>query len=358
MEPRSPFGRVRARTVGGAHKGARSDKYEPGHDLPTRPIMPGRQTVANERLGLGIDVSKDAIDYATSDGEISGQVTRTVAGLRSLVRRVRTIPLHRVVVEPTGGYERLVVATLSAEGLPVVLVQAGRARYFARATGNFAKTDAIDASVLAHMAAMAVDDLPLWQPPSEDVATLRAFVDRRRQLVSMLEAERKRLSRAAEITKDEIADVIAFVQERLASIERKLTEHLARSEELAPRMETLTQVKGVGLVTAATLLVYVPELGTLGRREVAALVGVAPINRDSGAHSGRRFIHGGRRQARRALYMAALVGIRHNEHLRTFYDRLRATGKQSKVALVACMRKLIVHLNSLLRVRDQITITA
>lgn len=314
--------------------------------------------MAGDGLGLGIDVSKKTVDYATSDGAVRGTVTRSAAGLGRMVAAVRHLPIHRVVVEASGGYERAVLETLVVAELPVVLVQPVRARHFAKALGRYPKTDAIDAAVLARMAAVAVEGVPLWKPPSEEAAGLRALVDRRRQLVTMIDSESKRLRQASAVVRDDVAELLALLRERLRKVEQRLAAQIASCDELAARAALLTEVRGIGLVTAATLLVYVPELGTLRRREVASLVGVAPVNRDSGTWSGRRFIHGGRREARQALYMATLAAIQHNEHIRPFFRRLRGRGKHGKVALVACMRKLIIHLNARLRVQPEVSTTA
>jgi transposase len=312
---------------------------------------------SDDRLGLGIDVSKATLDYATSDGEVLGKVKRTAAGMEQLLGRLAGRAVHRVVVEASGGYERLVLRALFAAELPVVQIQPLRARHFAKALGRYAKTDPIDASVLARMASFAVDEVQLWLPPSAEAAELRALVDRRQQLVRMLDAERKRLGHAADVVRPRVAAHVAYLRSEVEAMNQALDKRIATSEELRPRAERLLEVRGVGPVTAATLLVYVPELGSLNRREVASLVGVAPIARESGTWSGRRFTFGGRSEARRVLYMAALSAIRYNPHIKVFYARLRARGKHGKVALVACMRKLLVHLNARLRPRPEVATT-
>lgn len=305
--------------------------------------------VTSEKLGLGIDVAKATVDYATSDGSVSGQVPRTSAGLRRMLGALEGFVIHRAVVEASGGYERAVLDALFCAEIPVVLIQPARARHFAKALGRYAKTDSIDAAVLSTMAVFATDHCPLWSPPSAEASMLRALVDRRRQLVTMRDAERRRRHQAPAVTLAGVVSHIEYLEERIKAVEVQLEAALAELEEFRGRAGRLTSVRGVGLVTAASLLVYLPELGTLSRREVAALVGVAPIARESGNWSGQRFIFGGRGAARRVLYMATLAAIRHNPHIQAFFTRLRERGKKGKVAVVACMRKLLIHLNAELR---------
>ena len=300
-------------------------------------------------VGVGIDVSKAKVDYATSDGALQGVLLRTPEGLLNLVRELEQLDVHRVVLEASGGYERLVLEVLHAAGLPVVLIQPMRARHFARALGRRAKTDAIDALVLARMAHLAVDEHPLWRPPSESQAILRALVDRRRQLLTLIDMETKRKRGAHEVVLVGITETLSFLKAKLSEADQQIAALLSQDEELGAQAAELSQVKGVGPVTACTLLVHVPELGTLNRRQIAALLGVAPMNSDSGTKTGRRYIHGGRAQARKVLYMATLTAVRHEPHLKAVYLRLLQRGKPKKLALVACMRQLIIHLNSRMR---------
>jgi len=244
----------------------------------------------------------------------------------------------------------LVLQVLFEAGLPIVLIQPARARHFAKSIGRYAKTDAIDAEVLARMAEVAVDGVALWKPRSEAEAHLRALILRRQQLLGFLDAERKRQSAT------QCKPVLASLDESVASLKRQIRDIddqidslLKESSELRPKVEILTSVKGIGRLTAATLLTELPELGTLSRTEISALAGVAPMNRESGTWSGKRYIQGGRVRARNSLYMASLSAIQHNEHLREFFLRLVQRGKARKIALVAVMRKLLIHLNSLLR---------
>ncbi len=348
MEPVSPFGRVEARTVDWVRTEPGVTRTSPA--TASRPPNSGRGGlfVTSEKIGLGIDVAKATVDFATSDG-LAGQVPRTPRGLRRMLESLDGRPIHRAVVEASGGYERAVLGVLFGARVPVVLIQPARARHFAKALGRYAKTDAIDASVLSTMAVFATDHCPLWSPPSPEAATLRALVDRRRQLVTMRDSERRRRQQASAVTLSGIQAHIEFLQEQIQEVEVQLELALEQVEEFRGRAERLTAVRGVGLVTAASLLVYLPELGTLTRREVAALAGVAPIARESGSWSGQRFIFGGRGAARRVLYMATLAAIRHNAHIKAFFTRLRERGKKGKVAVVACMRKLLIHLNAELR---------
>lgn len=304
--------------------------------------------------GVGIDVAKAKVDVAIHGEAEVRSFAQDAAGLAALVTWLREYDIHRVVVEASGGFEIPVLHAVFDAGVPVVLIQPARGRHFAMSLGRLAKTDPLDALVLAHMAAVLVDDFPLWKPRPAEVDLLRALVDRRRQLRDMLESEQKRrkqtisellagFERVHSVLKAEMAEVLRAIQDLLGE------------EHFAHLAEVLMNVRAVGPVTTATVLAYLPELGTLGRREVASLAGVAPMNQDSGARRGKRRIQGGRPEVREALYMAALAGLVHNDHLRSHYARLVARGKPAKVALVACMRKLLIHLNSLARDAGQPT---
>jgi transposase len=301
------------------------------------------------RAGVGIDVSKHWLDVAATDVAVPWRVPNGSEGLDELAARLGQLDVHRIVLEASGGYETLALERLHAAGFAVVLVQPMRARHFARALGQYAKTDAIDAHVLARMALLAVDDAPLWEPVAEHVADLKALVDRRQQLLVLRDGETKRLRCARDIVRADLERTVAALTAQVAELERRIDAVVASNPRLAAEVELLESVRGVGRVSAATLRVVVPELGTLTRQEVAALVGVAPMNRDSGGKTGRRYIRGGRDVARHALYMAALAATRWNAVIKARYAHLVATGKKPKVALVACMRKLLIHLNSLMR---------
>ena len=303
------------------------------------------------RAGVGIDVSKDWLDVGCTDAAASWRVANSGVGLEQLVRQLQRFDVHRIVLEASGGYESAAVERLHAAGFAVVLVQPIRARHFARALGKYAKTDAIDAQVLARMALLAVDDVPLWAPVADHVADLKALVERRQQLLALRDAEKKRLRFARPIVRADVSQAVADLTARVADLDRRIDTLLASSGRLAGDVATLASVRGVGRLSAATLRVVIPELGTLTRQQVAALVGVAPINRDSGGKIGRRYIRGGRDVARHALYRAALAATRWNAVIHARYVHLVAKGKKPKVALVACMRKLLIHLNSLMRSR-------
>jgi transposase len=306
------------------------------------------------RVGVGIDVSKDWLDVATTAiAARPWRVPNAAEGLSDLVAQLGEMDVHRVVLEASGGYEGAALATLHEAGFAVVLIQPMRARHFARALGQRAKTDELDAHGLARMALLAVDAVPLWAPVADHVADLKALVERRQQLLALRDGEKKRLRFARAVVRADLERAVVVLTAQVADLERRIDELVASNDRLTAEVEVLESVRGVGRVSAATLRVVLPELGTLTRQQVAALVGVAPMNRDSGAKSGRRYIQGGRAVARQALYMAALAATRWNTVVKTRYAHLVAKGKKPKVALVACMRKLLIHLNSLMRLHLQ-----
>ena len=298
----------------------------------------------------GIDVGDETVDVACRGGGFKAKVARNASSLQEMAAQLKKSGVERVVLEASGGYEQLVLEAVYAQGLPIVMVQPARARHFAKSVGQLAKTDPIDAEMLAWMAAVAVEKTPVWQPRTPALEELRALVQRREQLVSQRDAERKRLRSARnEFVAEDLRSSIRELGERIGRLEAQLNAVTAKSEELAPKVETLKSVKGVGTITAVTLLSQIPELGRLPRNKISALVGVAPITRESGKWKGYSYTWAGRAGPRKSLYMAALVAIRHNEHLSKFYKRLVEGGKHKKVALVAVMRKLLIHLNSLAR---------
>ena len=273
------------------------------------------------------------------------------AGIRTLTERLLTEQPALIVLEATGGYELAAVGALAAAGLPVVVVNPRQVRDFARATGQLAKTDALDAGVLALFAERV-------RPPVRPVATeeqtdLAAVLARRRQLLEMLVAERNRLGqvfgRETKLVKRSLKQHIAYLERELRMTDTELGERIRKSPVWCAQDDLLRSVPGVGPVLAVTLLAEVPELGSLTRKKIAKLVGVAPLNRDSGTLRGQRTIVGGRSSVRAALYMAALVATRYNAAIRTFYQRLVAAGKPKKLALTACMRKLLTILNAILK---------
>jgi transposase len=308
-------------------------------------------------VGIGIDVSKDKVDVASTDGW-SATYVQTPEGLKELAQAVQARKPHRVVLEASGGYERGPLVALYAAGCPVVLLEPARARAFARSQRKRAKTDPIDARVLGQMALVGVEEDPLWEPLEANLAALRDLVLRRQAVLRIIDEETKRRANAPAAVLASITRVLEVVVSERRLLEKEIDALIASVVELKEKAEILEGVRGVGRTTAAVLLIAVPELGRLSRGSVASLVGLAPMNNESGTWTGKRRIQGGRVLARRALYMAALVATRHNPHIKAFYARLRAAGKPGKVALVACMRKLLVYLNNLLREHGTMRVTA
>ena len=270
-------------------------------------------------------------------------------GCAALVARLPGLEPTVIVLEATGGFEAPAAAALAAAGLPVVVVNPRQVRDFGKASGKLAKTDAISAAILAHFG--AVMRPPVRPLPDATTQALQHWLARRRQLVDMLTAEQNRLQAAPRIIRPKIQAHIGWLRRQLKSVERTLKEQIQRSPVWREQEQLLVSVPGVGPVLATTLLADVPELGRLNRKEIAALVGVAPLNRDSGTLQGRRTVWGGRAPVRAVLYMGALVASRLNPIIRTFYERLLAAGKPKKVALTACMRKLLTILNAMMKHR-------
>lgn len=302
-------------------------------------------------VNVGVDVGQAELVVAVAGIGGTWSVPNEPAGHRVLVERLRGLAPARIVLEPTGGYERLVVGALAAAGLPVIVVNARQVRDFARATGQLAKTDALDAQVLARFAAQV-------QPESRPLAdeaqqALDALMLRRRQLVEMLVAEKLRRAqatgRSCYALRKAIEKHIRFLERELRETDTDLGVLIEASPVWRKKDALLQSVPGIGAITARTLLAELPELGTLSREAIAKLVGVAPLNAESGRWRGTRHIWGGRAVVRTALYMAALAASRYNPALRVFYRRLVAKGKPKKVALIACARKLLILLNQLLR---------
>ena len=296
---------------------------------------------------VGIDVAKGWLDVAQRPGGEAWRVSSDETGVAALVERLKGVRPTLVVLEATGGLQIPAVAALAAAGLRTVVVNPRQVRQFAGATGRLAKTDAIDAQVLAQFGEAVRPEVR----PLPDAATqeLSALVNRRRQLIEMLTAEKNRLRLATEKVRPNIEAHIRWLEGELLDLEGGLGDVIRSSPVWRERDNLLRSVPGVGPVLASVLLADLPELGRLNRKEVAALVGVAPLNRDSGLFRGRRTVWGGRSQVRAALYMAALVATRFNPAIRAFYERLVAAGKPKKVALTACMRKLLTMLNAMVR---------
>jgi transposase len=303
--------------------------------------MPSTTTV------IGIDVSKAALDVAVRPSGQSWRTGNDPTGIAGLVEQAAALAPACVVLEATGGLERAATAALAAAGLPVAVVNPRQVRDFAKATGQLAKTDALDAAVLAHFAEAV---RPAVRPlPDAAARALAEAVTRRQQLVEMLTAERNRLGSLSGHWRERALAHVAWLRQELAALEAELAQLIEASPVWWARERLLRSVPGVGPAVARTLIADLPELGTLDRKRLAALVGVAPLNRDSGSFRGRRGIWGGRARVRAALYMGALVATRYNPAIAAFYQRLLTAGKPKKVALVACMHKLLRILNALLR---------
>lgn len=297
---------------------------------------------------VGIDVSKSRLDVACSEGR-SWSVANDAPGQVQLCEQLRTQGAKLVVLEATGGLERGIAAQLTAAGLELRVVNARQVRDFAKALGRLAKTDQLDAQVLVRFGqAMKLESRALV---SEQVTAMQALVARRIQLIEMITMERNRLSTAHKGVKRSHLRIIRTLEQQLAETDKDLDQGLRESGIWQEKVELLETVPGIARVTSLSLLASLPELGTLNRRQISALAGLAPFNRDSGAWRGTRSIYGGRASARRALYMATLVGTKHNAVLRVFYQRLRAAGKPAKVALTACMRKMLTIINRMLKER-------
>ena len=298
---------------------------------------------------IGIDVAKAQLDIAVRPSGAQWRIAHDERGIADLVGRVQALSPALVVLEATGGREVPLVAALAAAGVPVAVVNPRQVRDFARAIGQLAKTDALDAQVLARFAEVVQ---PTPRPlPDAQAQELSALLARRRQLIAMRTAERQRLDTALPTVRHHIQRHIAFLEQELDDLDRHLHDAVRASPLWREQEDLLRSVPGIGPATALTLLAEVPELGHLDRKAIAALVGVAPLNCESGTLRGRRIVWGGRARVRAVLYMAALVASRHNPVIRAFYQRLCAAGKPKKVALTACMHKLLLIANAILRHR-------
>jgi transposase len=296
----------------------------------------------------GIDVSKEQLDVA-----VRGRVTRSwtvkydEAGVQALVKELRELAPTLLVLEATGGQETHIVAALAMAGLPLAVVNPRQVRDFAKATGELAKTDAIDARILALFAERIRPEVRALR--DDETRDLDALMTRRRQLVDIRVGERNRLYQAAPVVRSSIAEHIAWLDTRIDETDVELQKRIQESSVWREKDRLLQSTPGIGATTSLSLLAGVPELGKLNRQKVSKLVGIAPLNRDSGKFRGQRKIWGGRSDVRSVLYMATLSATRHNPVIREFYQRLLARGKLKKVALVACMRKLLTILNRMLQ---------
>lgn len=281
-------------------------------------------------------------------GEAQGwKVGNDLDGFMTLIEQMKVRQPELVVFEATGGYERHAVKALSEAGLAVAVVNPTRVRRFAEGLGILAKTDKIDARVIAQFANVVRPPVNSRQTPLEE--RLRAFVERRRQLLVELMAEKNRLSTCPDCVREDVEENITWLEERIDRLETDIQVCIGLKPEWQERAEIIDSVPGVGVVTATTMVAELPELGQLNRQKIAALVGVAPFNKDSGPKKGKRRIFGGRSGVRRTLYMAALSATKFNPVIRAFYEKLLQRGKEKKVALTACMRKLLVMINAMVR---------
>lgn len=296
---------------------------------------------------IGIDVSKAYLDLAVHEPARTWRVENSACGIATVRAQLQTLAPTLIVLEASGGFELDLVAALATAHLPVVVTNPRRARNFARATGRLAKTDKLDAQLLAQFAAALRPDVrPL---PTADAEHLTALLTRRRQIVDMLTQEQNRLHTVRASMRHDIEDHLAWLRTKLAKLDTEIDDFIHGSPLWSDKEALLQSVPGVGPVTASTMVALLPELGTLNRQEIAALVGLAPIAKESGRKQGKRRIVGGRAPVRSVLYMAVLSARTHNPVIKAFYERLLAQGKEKKVALVACMRKLLVILNAMLR---------
>jgi len=304
---------------------------------------------------VGIDVSKEHLDVASRPGVLSERFENNAGGIAKLTERLRQLAPRLVVLEATGGYEASVAAEIALSASTAV-VNPKQVRDFARAIGRAAKTDAIDAEVLAHFAeAVRPEARPLRDEQTQELTDL---VNRRRQLTDMIVAESNREKRATESVRVRIQAHLDWLRDELSDVDDDIDTLIKRTPVWRANEELLRSAKGVGPVLASTLLGRVPELGKLNRKQIAALVGLAPFNNDSGTHRGKRSIRGGRADVRRTLYMATLNAVRTNPSLKSFYLRLVEAGKPKKVALAAAMRKLLCILNAMMRDKETYAIPA
>ena len=307
-------------------------------------------------LYVGIDVSKSTLDLECYPQSNPAQFSNDEEGHQRLVKALLELQPARIVVEATGGMEMPAVIAMAAAQLPIVVINPRQARDFAKALGCLAKTDQVDAHILARFAEAVKPELRPFK--SSDVMTLEGILTRRRQLVEMVTAEQNRRARAAGAIVKDIDTHIVWLKQRIKGLDGELMTAIKSSRVWQAKSDLLSSVPGIGKVAITTFLAELPELGTLNRRQICALVGICPFNRDSGKYRGKRAIWGGRSSVRSVLYMATLVATRCNPLIAAFYQKLLDAGKLKKVALVACMRKMLVTLNAMLHDQTPWTITA
>lgn len=301
----------------------------------------------NNERNVGVDVSKDSLDIHIYETDKHWQTANTAEGVKSLIRQLKRYQLTRVLVEATGGYERGLVEACAEKSLPVIVVQPIQVRQFAKAQGTFAKTDKLDARLIAHFGVVIQPEpRPL---PSKNVRLVKDLLARKRQLTETRTQELNRLHRAQKGLAPSHRRLIKLLDKEITWVNERLTKAIAAITEWKRVYEIVSSAPGVGDGIAFTLLGELPELGRLTHRQIAALTGLAPFNRDSGAYKGRRRIKGGRAPIRTVMYMGMMSAIQHNPVMKRFYQKLVAQGKHKKVALTACMRKMITILNAMVR---------
>ena len=296
---------------------------------------------------VGIDISKHKLDVALGkDGE-SFTIPYDDQHIHSLVQKLLNIQPSIILLEATGGLENKLVLQLTQHNLPVVVINPRQVRDFAKAVGRLAKTDCIDAKILAYFAeAIQPEIKPVLD---EKTAEIKALIRRRKQLVKLITAEKNRLQQAPEILANDIKELIQFLQNQLKKINSDIDNHISLNKDQLDIQKILQSVPGIGPLTSASILVELPELGTLSNKKIAALAGLAPFNKDSGSFKGTKSVWGGRAYIRSVLYMATLTAIRYNPVIKDFYNRLINVGKKKKIAITACMRKLLVIFNALVK---------
>lgn len=304
---------------------------------------------------IGIDVSKLSLDVCILPEDHSFRCPNTPQGFKRLLKKLEAYTsIQSIVVEPTGGYEQALCQALQKAGLPLSLVNALHVRHFARATGLLAKTDQIDARILADYG-LRMKPRPS-QIQDQRLLILKELVNRHKQITAMIVQEKNRLEKHPAATQGMIEELLEVLKAQKKQVAQAMKDCIEKSQDLSKALETLTSLKGIGFLTACVLFAELPELGHLNKGQIAKLVGLAPINRDSGSMRGKRMIAGGRKTVRNALFMAALPAIRFNPEMKDFYNRLKSKGKPSKLAITAVMRKMIIILNA--RMKEQITLTA
>ena len=304
------------------------------------------------KTNVGIDVSKKWLDIVVIPSGETWRTENTGEAIGELIKKLEQLEgkIERIIVEATGGYESWLVSRLYDAGMPVARVNPGRVREFARSVGQLAKTDKLDAKILARFGEAVKP--PLTRPLSPDEQALDALLERRTQLLNIQSAEKNRLELAPVAIRSSVQEHLNWLKKEIKKLDQEIEQFIDHHPDFKKKDALLQSVPGIGIITSSKLIADVPELGQCDRKEIAALVGIAPFNRDSGFKSGKRSIKGGRSDVRRILYMATLCATRHNPVIKAFYQRLRNAGKKKKVALVACMRKLLTILNAI--VRDQI----